>query len=64
MGSDLRYDGVSFNGDFIKSFPSEKEMIDHFSESRYVEHNWPGITKTERAKKLKEIYKIVKNAKS
>jgi hypothetical protein len=58
MRKDEKQDGIGFNADFIRSFATEKEMVDHYLQDHYLEYYWPGITKTARIKKLKELYKI------
>ena len=63
MGGFIRFDGVGFNGShFDKSFQTEKDFLTELSQPWYG-HLWPKIKKSERIKKLKVLYKLIKNGK-
>lgn len=60
MAKDVIYDKVSFKVDFVKSFATEKECVDHYLQPHHS-HFWEGITKKDFIKKIKDVYKICKN---
>jgi hypothetical protein len=62
MGTDIRIDGTGFNAGFVTSFKSEKELIDELSQEKY-NHIFEGLTKTDKTKKIKLIYKIANDGK-
>jgi hypothetical protein len=59
MAKGIKLDGVGFNADHVRSFDTEKEMVDHFLETH--DHIWTGLSKAERVKKFKLLYKLCKN---
>ncbi len=62
MAKDIIMDGIGLNADFIRSFESEKEYLEHFSGDQYSGW-WQNLSKKDRKEKFKIIYKLAKQNK-
>ena len=56
MSKDLKYDGIGWNADFVKSLTVE-EAVAEFNKPHY-DHWFMGLNKKERTAKIKEVHKI------
>lgn len=48
----MKYEGVSFNVSWVKSFEKPEQFAGHKS----VKHLWPRLSDAQRTDRLKEVY--------